>query len=191
MRGGVLLMPLDVLLFELGVGRLPRPRADWSEAARTDIADGIRAEMERRGRAIEVYRAVEGNAGRLHAQQQVIKLHDNVRQTIVLHEYTRGRELPTKQGRFEWSLGPQAGALREPGGPDYALFILVLDSYTSSGTAMLVGAVVRIETAIASLVDLRTGDILWFNHLSQVGGDLRDIGGAHHLAGELLSGLPR
>jgi hypothetical protein len=81
--------------------------------------------------------------------------------------------------------------LREPGGPDYALFILVRDSYTSSGTAMVVGAVVRMETAIASLVDLRTGDILWFNNLNQVGSDLRDSSGARHLAGDLLSGLPR
>jgi hypothetical protein len=56
---------------------------------------------------------------------------------------------------------------------------------------MAVGSVVHEEAAFASLVDLRTGDILWFNHLRVVRGDLRDIGGARQLAGELLSGLPR
>jgi hypothetical protein len=199
MKGPVLLMPLDVQLFELTAGGLPEPRADWSETARTAILDGIRAEVEQRGRAIEMYRTIEGDRQRQHAQQQIIKLHDRMGGIILSHEYVPGQALPTKQGRFEWSLGPQAEVLRERGGPDCALFIVARRSYTSSGrvAVRIAGEIIYVAVpggvgfAVASLVDVRTGDILWFNRLAQGEGDLRDGSGARRLAAELLSGLPR
>jgi hypothetical protein len=83
-------------------------------------------------------------------------------------------------------------------GADYALFVYLRDSYSSEGRkAMMIGlALLGIgvsggtQVGFASLVDLRTGDIVWFNRLISTVGDLRTLAPAHDAVEELLSGQP-
>jgi hypothetical protein len=46
------------------------------------------------------------------------------------------------------------------------------------------------QSGFASLVDLRTGKIVWFNRVLSVDGDLRNPDDARDTVGELLQGLP-
>jgi hypothetical protein len=74
------------------------------------------------------------------------------------------------------------------------MFVFVRDTY-SSGTrkAMMMLGMANGGTqgAFVSLVDLRTGNIVWFNQLfSESGGDLRDGSGAPAFAADLLKGAP-
>ena len=46
------------------------------------------------------------------------------------------------------------------------------------------------ETGSAALVDLRSGDIVWFNHVTQGRGELRDPGGSDAVVTQLLDGFP-
>ena len=99
---------------------------------------------------------------------------------------------------------PGRGCLREATGANYALFTYVRDSYTSGGRAALraltmlagfaVGAYVDIgggaQIGVATLVDLRTGQVVWFNLMAKQTGDLRDEKGAHATASQMLKGLP-
>jgi hypothetical protein len=48
-----------------------------------------------------------------------------------------------------------------------------------------------VQIGLASLVDLRTGQVVWHNLLMDQTGDLRDPKGAHETAGDLLKGIRR
>jgi hypothetical protein len=126
----------------------------------------------------------------------MVLLHDAVVTSIYTHHYTPLR-LETKWG-FEWTLGPGVAALRETTGADYALFTLVRDTYTTAGRAamMAFGAVLGValsggvQVGFTSLVDLRSGDFLWFNLLVDSTGDLRDEGGVRETVRDLLDEIP-
>ncbi len=119
-------------------------------------------------------------------------------QAILLHLYNPALKLPSKGDALDWTLGPGAGALRSHYGADYALFVFVRDSYTSGGRAMLmIGAALfgvsvpgGQQTGFASLVDLRTGNIVWFNRIINNSGDLRTAAPAQKTVDDLLKELP-
>ena len=88
--------------------------------------------------------------------------------------------------------------LRKATGADYALFTYVRDSYTSGGrTAMRVIGLLLLggdiggglQIGVASLVDLRTGQVVWYNLLLDQTGDLRDHAGARETADDMLKGI--
>ena len=106
--------------------------------------------------------------------------------------------LPTKGKNLDWSLGPGVTALRDHYNGDYALFVYVRDSYSSPGrTAVIIlGAIAGIgvqggtQVGFASLVDLRTGKIVWFNRLISSTGSLKEDKPAAATVKNLLAGLP-
>src|SRR5690606_17305684 len=118
---------------------------------------------------------------------------------ILLHKVSGIAPLPTKRDKFEWTLGPEAKALHNRYGSDYALFVWVRDSYASAGrvaaiivaAAFGVGIQGGVQAGFASLVDLRTGDVVWFNRMARASGDLRAQLGADNTAGLLLAEFPK
>ena len=109
-----------------------------------------------------------------------------------------GQRLRNKHGKFDWTPRPRRAELREATGADYALFTYVRDSYTSGGRAamrvigfLLLGGDIGggMQVGVASLVDLRTGQVVWHNLLVDQTGDLRDAAGARETAGDLLKGI--
>ena len=88
--------------------------------------------------------------------------------------------------------------LQEKSGARYALFIYVRDSYASAErkAAMVAMAVLGIglsggtQSGYASLVDLESGRVLWFNRLLRASGDLRESGAAAESMAALLTGFP-
>ena len=81
---------------------------------------------------------------------------------------------------------------------DYALFSWVRDSYASSErvATMIVLALFGIgvgggaQLGYASLVDLNTGQVLWFNRLLRGRGDLREADKATETLDALLDNFP-
>ena len=194
----VVLMPTDIELYELTAGGLLDPKADWSMAANRNVARALEAALRERNATLVDY--VEPPAGtdeqRLHVQ--LIKLHGAVGNTIILHGFTRQVALPTKKDLFDWTLGEDARILREDSGADYALFVYIRDSYTSPGrTAVIVAAALfgvgvssGIQVGFASLIDLETGDVEWFNALRSETGDLRTAKPASATVDNLLTDIP-
>ncbi|MGE5842266.1 MAG: hypothetical protein ACM335_08310, partial [Deltaproteobacteria bacterium] len=127
-----------------------------------------------------------------------LKLHEVVGQTVLINRYISYYELPTKQGCFDWGLGECVKSLQEDAGADYALFLYLRDSYTSPGRAALmvaaalfgVGIQGGVQLGFASLVDLQTGQIVWFNRLISPVGDLRTPEAAETAIRELLVNIP-
>lgn len=193
----VLLMRPDIELSELTVGGLLEPKADWTAAAGEHVVAALRAELQGKKAALVPYQAPTQNPAREYAHTQLVKLHDVVGGAIVVHKYLPAFALPSKKDTFDWTLGQGVNVLREDYGAEYGLFILFRDSYASAGRkVMMVGAALfgvgipgGTQVGFASLVDLRSGDILWFNRLISPAGDLRTPEGARKAVQNLLADL--
>ena len=189
----IVLVQPDVQLMELTAGGVTEPRADWTETAQGFIAKDIVAHFA--GTGAEVIHA--DNLQNPH-DIQLAKLHGVVGQSILLHLYTPILKLPNKGDALDWTLGPGTMDMRERYGADYALFIFIRDSYASAGrVAFIIGAAILgvgvpggQQIGFASLVDLRTGDIVWFNRLISTSGDLRTEQPAQKTVDSLIKALP-
>jgi hypothetical protein len=184
-----------VLLTEVTASGLEEPRADWTAAARRNVEQEIREVLAAREDTLVPYRPPAGDPERMHRQEQLLKLLETVGQTILVHAYDPLFELPTKpKGRLGWTLGDGVRPLGEEYQARYALFVYLRDSYTSAGrVAVIVGAALLGAIALggeqlgfASLVDLENGQIVWFNRLERMQGDLRTPAAAHEAVGALL-----
>jgi hypothetical protein len=186
----VVVIDPDVVLSELTTGGISEARADWTAAGKDFIKSDIGTFM-----ASKNIDAVPSGDITDPRELQLIKLHGAVGVAILENGILN---LPTKGKNFDWTLGPGAAALRDHYGCDYALFVFMRDSYSSAGrTAMIIGAAILgigiqggQQIGFASLVDLRSGRIVWFNRLASSNGSLKDAKGANDTVANLLSGMP-
>jgi hypothetical protein len=128
-----------------------------------------------------------------------IGLHAAVARSIALHHGVGGAwTLPSKEGRLDWSFDDAMRPLQAKTGARYAVFIWVRDSYASAErkAAMVAMAILGVgltggsQVGYASLVDLETGRVLWFNRLARASGDLREEKAASESLDALLAGFP-
>ncbi len=200
-RARVLLLPADIELSELTAGGVLEPKADWTKLAKQHVTKALSEELKATNDNLIIYEPPVENPMAEHMHQQLIKLHTAVGQTIVLHKILGPQlamELPTKKDKFDWTLGRNAQMLRDGTDADYGLFLHVRDSYASAGrvAVIIVAALLRVgvsggqQVMFASLVDLKTGDLVWFNLLAREAGDLRTEENAREAIKELLEDLP-
>ena len=203
----LLVMRPDVTVNSLMTGGMAEPRADWTEQARTNIINALRTEQADRGGRVLVM-ARRNELPNISAEEiaDLERLHFAVGNSIALHKYS-GAALPTKRGKgLEYTLGGEAVSLGRRSGYDYALFLYAQDNIASTGRVALqvlgvAGCFIGFcapsggsnQFAYASLVDLRTGEVVWFNVLqagTQIAGvnmgDIRSEEGAAQLVERLL-----
>ena len=197
--GSVVLVEPDIELSEVLAGGTQEPRQAWTEAARRFYPQAAREVLEAQGIAVRPDFNLPPDAGPDHRLRQLYLLNQAVSLSILQHARS-GSRLRNKHGRFDWTLGPGVADLRAATGADYALFTYLRDSYSSSGrVAMRIIGFVLLggdvgggtQVGLASLVDLRTGQVVWHNLLLDQTGDVRDLAGARETAGDLLKGIRR
>lgn len=195
----VLLMPADVELSLLTTGGLLEPHAEWTEQGRRNVIAALKEELAERSIDAVSYGDDSVAGYQIAAEhEQLVKLHEAVGGAIMLHSYLPGFALPTKKDSFDWTLGDGVKELRERHGADYALFVYAEDSFSSDGRVALNIALVLLgagahggqQTAFASLVDLESGTVVWFNVLRSGYGDLRDPKLARQSIDSLLDSSP-
>ena len=204
----LLVLRPDVTVSQLTTGGMSEARADWTEQARTSIVNALRSQQSGRGGqtlVIEHRNEIPGVGAQELAD--IERLNMAVDQSIVLHKYL-GDYLPTKRGRgLDWTLGSDAVQLGQKTGYDYALFLHAEDQVASTGRVVLgvlgaagclvgfcapnIGGATQLD--YASLVDLKTGEVVWFNVVqasSQIPGikfgELRTPQGAAQMVDRLL-----
>lgn len=195
----IVLMPINVELYELSAAGVLDPKGEWTDQANRHVITAVRAEKTARQINMVEYAQERAAPDRRDDLSQLVKLHGAVGNSILLHQYVENFSLPTKQGKFEWSLGPSVSALKDTFDADYALFVFVRDSYSSGGRVALQVAMALLGVGIpggsqvgfASLVDLETGNVVWFNRLMRGTGDLRTEPAAIETVQTLLAGLPQ
>jgi hypothetical protein len=177
----IVVMPLDVELAQLTAGGIAEPHAEWTDAALKHMRAALDEEARSRNVALVDYQTDRGSPEDRETSLDLVKLHRAVGGAALVHQYLEGFRLPSKDGKFDWSLGPSVASISRAHEADYALFLYVRDSYATAGrvavivVAALLGAGVPggSQVGFASVVDLRTGDIVWFNRLIRGHGDLR------------------
>jgi hypothetical protein len=204
----LLVLRPDVTVGSLTTGGMVEPRADWTDQARSSIVAALRAQQTGRGGhvlVVEHRNEVPGVSEQELADME--RLNAVVDESIVLHKYL-GDYLPTKRGKgLDWTVGEDAVSLGRKTGYDYALFLHAEDQVASTGRIALgviglagcivgfcapnIGGATQLD--YASLVDLKTGEVVWFNVVragSQVPGikfgDLRTPQGAEQMVERLL-----
>lgn len=197
----ILMMPPDVELAELDSGGSLMLNALWTEQAGAYLGQAVRSRLSALKAQYVEYRPPADDTPEAQHLHQIQKLHGAVGTTIRAYHFDMNNRLPSKGGRFEWSLGPEAQALGRHADADYALFLYVRDSYSTPGRIALrvVAAAVAgvdisggIQLGHASLVDLKTGQVVWFNALHKRDkGDLRNAGDAEETVSLLLDNLPK
>jgi hypothetical protein len=204
----LLVLRPDVTVGSLTTGGMVEPRADWIDQARASIVAALRAQQATRGGKVTIIEKRNELPG-VDPQElaEIERLNAAVDQSIVIHKYL-GDYLPTKRSRgLDWTLGADAVKLGQKTGYDYALFLHAEDQVASGGRVALgilgfagcfigfcapnVGGATQLD--YASLVDLKTGEVVWFNVVeasSQLPGvkfgDLRTPAGAQQMVERLL-----
>jgi hypothetical protein len=196
--GTIVLVEPDIELYAVGAGGMTEPRKEWTEFARREFPVAVRDVLGAQGIALRPDFHLPKDAGPENRLRQLHLLNEAV--SISILNYARAGALKNKHGKFDWTLGPGVSALREATGADYALFTYIRDSYTTGGRAamrvigfLLLGGDIGggMQVGLASLVDLRTGQVVWHNLLLDQAGDMRDPAGARETAGDLFKGVRR
>ena len=203
----LLVLRPDVTVGSLTTGGMVEPRADWTDQARTSIIAALKTQQAERGGNVTIIER-RSQLPRVPEQEvaDVERLNLAVDQSIVDAKYL-GDYLPTKRRTgLDWTLGQDAVRLGQKTGYDYALFLHAEDEVASGGRIALsviglAGCFIGFcapssgqqQLDYASLVDLHTGEVVWFNVVtagSQVAGikfgDLRTPEGAAQMVDRLL-----
>ena len=190
----VVIMPTDIELFSISGGGVLEPKADWTEAASRHFKAALIEKKKSLGAT-----TVELSEKDADEVAEVNTLHAAVARAIAMHHFGPGfLNLPTKAGKLDWSLGDTVRVIKEKTGADYALFSWIRDSYASGErvATMIVLALLGVgvsggsQIGYASLVDLNTGRIVWFNRLARGSGDLREASKAMETLNTLLDTFP-
>jgi hypothetical protein len=191
----VAIMPTDIELFSISAGGVFEPKADWTEAASKHFRDALMQKNQTLGLS-----AVELAQKDADEADEINSLHGAIARAIAMHHFGN-LKLPTKDGQLDWSMGESVQPIKKATGADYALFSFVRDSYASDErkAAMVAIAILTlgraaltmgVQTGYASLVDLNTGRIVWFNQLMRGTGDLREPEKAAETIDALLREFP-
>lgn len=191
----MVLMPVDVELSHLTAGGLLEPDAEWTEQAKRNMHTALMEEARSRKVELFDFDPIRGTPQDRETSLSLVQLHRAVGSSILVHQYIPELALPSKKGKFDWSLGPEAAAIARSQNADYAMFLFVRDSYMTGGRAALIVVAAAFgiglqggsQVGFASVVDLKTGDIVWFNRLGRQSGDLR----TPEVAGETVNALVR
>jgi hypothetical protein len=197
--GSVVMIEPDIELSEVLAGGVQEPRREWSEHARQLYPTEVHRRLQAGGvQALPDYDVPDTLPAETRLGQ-VLRLNEAVSMSILSYTAS-GNQLATKpRNGLDWTLGPGVEELRKVTGADYALFTFIRDSYASSGRkALRIAGLLLLggdvgggsQVGVTTLVDLRTGQVVWFNYLARQTGDLRDEAGARKTVEDMLRGLP-
>ena len=189
----IVMMPPDVKYYLLTASGVPEPNVEWTTAAR----ENFQAAMTDYAASIGTDLVFISSDSLTESEIRYEALHSAVGSSLLNHHFGM-MKLPSKNGNFDWSLGPEIASIGENHDADYALFVYYRDYQASGGRVALavlaaaVGAGVATgsEHGFASLVDLKTGDIVWFNVVNAGAGELRNKDGAATAVRTLFKDIP-
>lgn len=195
--GKVLVLEPDIELSLLKASGLTEVRADWTIEAQR-LYDEALTDYFARANLPWVRDQRDPEADPSSREEQVRKLHGAVAVMAFVHQTGPTTLAKTRNGGFDWTVGPGVATLAERYEADYALYTYIRDSYSSAGRAavIVVGALLGVSASggnqfgVATLVDLRTGKLVWMNVLSDQSGDLRTAEGAAEATTKLLNNFP-
>jgi len=171
------------------------PKDDWSHSAQTFLNTSMNDVLANREYKTV---SVDLNTYEDPTALQMLKLNAAVTDTIQINSFWK---LPTKAS-FDYTLGEDAAKLVPAGSeaaPAYALFVECKGSYSSGGRAAMMIGMAALGVGIpmggqalrATLVDLKTGKLVWYQLMSVPATiDIRTAEGAGTAVNSLFKKLP-
>lgn len=198
----IVMVEPSIQLYEMKASGMLEPKAEWTRNARKHFKASVDEFLEKQNAELVPDYFTPRELPIRHRIRQVLALNEAVMSTIFVHSYlhvplpTRGT---SRRKPLSWTVGPGVEEIRNVTGADYMLSLQISDSYSSKGRVamMIIGAALQVallqggtQGGIATLVDLKSGDVVWFNVMTDQMGDMRDEDGAEATARRLLKGLP-
>jgi hypothetical protein len=198
----VLLLPAEIRVHEISAGGVIEKVDAWSEQASAHVLADLRA----RTASGQPFQLVEMPS--LNAEDKA-----NLDQHAALYEVVAGTAFMAKSGHqvwrertkeFDYTIGPGLKALADDAAIDAALITIGTDYISSSGrkAAMVMGAIVTVLSGVIAapaggmaylsvgIVDLRTGDLLWYDTARSQSVSLRDKESVHAMLSGMFATYP-
>ncbi len=191
----ILVVLPTVSLNLLTAAGMQEPKEEWSKSAQTFMNTTMNDAL---GKLDYKTVSVDLNTYEDPSALQMLKLNAAVTDTIQINSFWK---LPTKT-TFDYTLGEDAAKLIPAGSealPAYALFVECKGSYSSGGRAAMmigmaalgVGMPMGGQSLRATLVDLKTGQIVWYQLMAVAPGtDIRTAEGADEAVKSMFKKLP-
>lgn len=193
----VLVLPLDVNVYELTAGGVTEKVPDWSRQAREHITAALR--QLRPTARFEIVQLPENltEAERATLDEHVT-LFDLVGFAVTATRSATPWRERAEAGLADYSLGPGLAYLADRTGADQALVLIAHDFVSSAerkamfavGLLFGVGIPLGRTFAAAGLIDLRTGKILWESYDLSATPDLRVAADAERVVRDLFASFP-
>jgi hypothetical protein len=199
----ILLLPADVRLHEISAGGVVERVDAWSKAA-SDSASGYVRKLATTKMAFELVESPALSAQDKETLDQHIALYDGVAGSAYLARQSPFNAWRERAKTFDYTLGPGLKELADHTGLDAAMIISGSDYISSSGrkAAMVMGVLVAaafgaivvpqggISFISVGVVDLRSGDLLWFGTDHSGGTDFRNEADLHRMLDGLFQSYP-
>jgi hypothetical protein len=183
----ILLLPPEVRLHEVSAGGVVERVAGWTNAASTAAANTVR-QWAAAKHAFEVVESPALSGEDKAALEQHIALYDLVAGSAHVARNSVIQAWRDRAKTFDYTLGPGLKPLAEHSGIDAALIVSGSDYISTAGrkAAMVMGTILGALAGVAvvpqggisfisvGIVDLRTGDLLWFGTDQSGNADLRN-----------------
>ncbi len=195
----ILLMPPDIKYYLLTAGGVTEPNREWTEAAQRNFSVALQEYTARIGTDLVT---MDSAVSLGDEEEKYRRLHSAVGMTLQQNHFGMmhlpSKKLPNNEWRFDWSLGPGVSEIGAKYDAEYLLFVFYRDYQASGGRVAFsilaaiagVGVSTGYEGGFASLVDLKTGDVVWFNTVAVGSGEMRDPNGARTAVERLFKDIP-
>jgi len=178
----VVLLPVDVDVYELSAGGVKEEVPEWSRSAEANIRSAL---LVSRGGGGNCCVTEPADISRLTPEErELLEEHLALFNTVIANVLSWESIRGTGAQRFDYTLGEGLAFLKARYGIDAGLVILGEDVVSTAGrkTTALVGAMFGVAVPLGhsilmgGLVDFASGDLLWMNYQVAAGGteDLRD-----------------
>lgn len=167
----VVVLPVDVIIKEVTAGGVSEEVPDWSRQGSANVRDALnkyfRAEKKKRIQLIEMPKLADRD---LENVKQHLALYRRVAGAVYDKTYS---QMPWahKIQRFDYTLGNGLKGLAERTGADSAIIVVGQDEVSTAGrkiAAFFLDSVAYGHSFLSgAIVNLNTGDILWFNYAFQ------------------------
>jgi hypothetical protein len=192
----IVVLKKDISVAEVTTGGLDQPKADWTKQAQASFDAALLSNLA--GRSIQYVSLPDLKGDDAKLLSNYLGLLKVAEDQAVKHEVFAGEALPTKNSELSWTLGPQISGLGTKIGADYGLIVFNRNSYVSKGrqSAENIAALMGVEPTTGvhagsiTLVDLKTGDIVWMNIDVELQGDIRNSSGSMEQVAQLMRNFP-
>jgi hypothetical protein len=193
-----LLIAPDVAVSEISAGGVVEKIPEWGKTAARHVTNALR--RIGLGPKLHLSDLPPLSDAEQHALDQHVALYNVV--AINVHKNSlSGAELWTKRlqsGLTDYTVGPGLAFLADKTGADTALIVIARDAESSGerkavivlGALFGVGMPTGNTFAVAGLIDLRSGRLLWQSYDSSISSDLRVADDADKLVQGLFNSYP-